>query len=288
MSESTELTPAGVRPAIGIVGVGTVGKALVAAFRGTSTLMLRDPVLGEDSRSMADLVEHCEVIFFAVPTPMAANTDVDLTAFESAISELLSAIDASSARPVVCIKSTVPPDRIARLGVEHPLVRLTMSPEFLREASPIDDMLAMRALVVGGAEPDTAVVVNLFKNHSNVNGPMRTSTELDAVGAALLKYQQNCFLATKVSFMNEFADVLAASSSTASWEAIQAAFHLDHERMGTSHWRVPGPDGMRGWGGKCLPKDMAGLRAFAARNGAATPLLDAVTKRNRSDRNGPD
>ncbi len=233
---------------------------------------------------MSELVRRCEVVFVAVPTPMASDGEADVSAFLDVIDEFSAHAGAQDGGPVLCIKSAVPPDVIGDCLQRRPQLRMVVSPEFLRQRSPVDDMLAMRALVLGGAAEDCSIVERLFREHSNVTGPMRTSPGLDAVGAALLKYQENCFLALKVSFMNEFFDLHQACGSSSSWEAMQRAFHLDQERMGSTHWQVPGPDGLRGWGGHCLPKDVAALRAFADRVGHKTPLMSAVVARNQLDR----
>ena len=268
--------------AVGIIGAGTVGSALIAAFEGHRSLLVRDPVLGERSASMADMVRHCQVVFVAVPTPQAADGGSDLTDVRAVIDEFgpLAGTDG----PVLCVKSAVPPDAVAQVQQTWPNLRLVMSPEFLRERSAVDDMLATRSLVLGGEPRDCAVVADLFRDHSSVHGPLRTSDGLDAVGAAFLKYQENCFLAMKVSFMNEFFDAFERCGSEASWSAVQRAFHLDHERMGTTHWQVPGPDGRRGWGGRCLPKDVAAMRRYAEQLGVETPLLRAICERNHKDR----
>lgn len=163
-------------------------------------------------------------------------------------------------------------------------MRLVVSPEFLREASAREDMLNMVSLVLGGDASACDSIAYLFKNHSNVVGPMRLSLLPDAVGAAFLKYQENAFLAMKVSFMNEFFEVFSSSESLTSWTQLQTAFHQDHERMGSTHWKVPGPDGLRGWGGRCFPKDVSAFRRYAARLGSDTPLLGAIWNRNTTDR----
>jgi UDPglucose 6-dehydrogenase len=270
--------------AVGIIGVGTVGGALVAAFDGRLPMYVRDPELAEASRSMPELVDNCHIVFVAVPTPSAGTGDANLTTFHEVLREFIASGGDQRGAPVLCVKSAVPPNAIRQLQLAHPALRLVVSPEFLRQRSPVNDMLAMRSLVLGGSVVDCAVVEHAFREHSNITGPMRTSPGLDAVGAAFLKYQENCFLAAKVSFMNEFFDLFEHCGSDASWEALQTAFHMDHERMGTTHWQVPGPDGQRGWGGHCLPKDLSATRAYAERNGIPTPLLDAVWQRNLTDR----
>lgn len=273
------------KPVIGIVGAGTVGSALKKAFDGCCELLIADPVLGAQSASLCSLVPLCQVIFIAVPTPSKAGGDADLHVFSEVIAELAAAVRLGpDACPVLCIKSAVPPDAISRIQRSYPHTRIVVSPEFLREASPIDDMLAMRSLVLGGKQSDCSVVADIFHQHSNITGEMRTSILPDAVSAAFLKYQENAFLAMKVSFMNEMFDIFQRSGSQCSWEKLQRAFHQDHERMGSTHWQVPGPDGGRGWGGRCLPKDVAALQHYAGQLGVDTPLLRAAWARNLEDR----
>lgn len=278
-------------PTIGIVGAGTVGQALIAAFEGRAHLLVNDPKLGRGSVPLSVIASGCHAIFIAVPTPLGSTGDVDTEAFESVLEELNSLIEdiflTPSDFPVLCVKSAVPPDQIGNASRRWPNMRLVVSPEFLREASSLEDMLNMVSLVLGGDLTSCEVISSLFKNHSNIIGPMRTSILPDAIGAAFLKYQENSFLAMKVSFMNEFFDVFSHSGSMTSWAQLQTAFHQDHERMGSTHWSVPGPDGLRGWGGRCLPKDISAFRKYAARMDSETPLLDAIWNRNMDDRECP-
>ena len=273
------------RPVIGIVGFGTVGKALQAAFDLRCDVRISDPQLGTHSSSLEVLVSSCRIIFLAVPTPAKIDGNADLTVFYEVIDGLQRASGKSpGCYPVICVKSAVPPDAVAQALAQHPTLRLVVSPEFLREASPIEDMLSMRSLVLGGSERDCRVVAELYHDHSNINGEMRTSILPDAVSAAFLKYQENAFLAMKVSFMNEMFDIFQRSGSQCTWDQLQRAFHQDHERMGTTHWQVPGPDGLRGWGGRCLPKDVAALQSYAEQLGVDTPLLRTAWNRNLRDR----
>lgn len=273
---------------IGIIGVGTVGYALVEAFKGHALILLNDPLLKETSCSIEYMVSQSKVIFVAVPTPMGRNSVADCTIVLSVLEKLFSAHSESGIlkekAPVICVNSAVPPDVISGAIHRWPMLRLVVIPEFIREASPVEDMLKMRSLVLGGDLIDCSIVAELYHKHSNITGEMRTTILPDALAAAFVKYQENCFLALKVSFMNEFFDVFSRCGSKASWEQVQMAFHQDHERMGSTHWQVPGPDGLRGWGGRCLPKDVQAFRAYAASLGVNTPLIEAAFKRNQIDR----
>lgn len=95
--------------------------------------------------------------------------------------------------------------------------------------------------------------------------------------AELVKYATNAFLALKVTFSNQMFDL--CKSAGLPYEEFQQILALD-PRVGTSHLDVPGPDGNRGYGGSCLPKDMSALRAYAAELGVELPLLDSVNHYN--------
>lgn len=268
---------------IGVIGFGTVGTALKAAFEGKIRILICDPPKSQHE-TIENLVKSCSVIFVSVPTEQLLDGHADTTIFEHVIAEIgRSLTDALC--PIICVKSAVPPLTIRRIETLYPNMKIVVSPEFLREKSSIDDMLAMRSLVLGSRErKNCELIYELFSCHSNIKGKMRLYILPDAVSAAFLKYQENSFLAMKVSFMNEFYHIFQALESQASWEQLQAAFHRDHERMGMTHWEVPGSDSMFGWGGRCFPKDIAALRAFASELNCTTTLMNAVVTRNEQDR----
>ena len=101
--------------------------------------------------------------------------------------------------------------------------------------------------------------------------------------AAFAKYVENTFLATKVTFFNEMYHIYNEMGFK-DFDVMVDAICID-PRIGLSHTQVPGPDGKFGYGGHCLPKDVAAFRNVAHRNCAETPLLDAVVKTNDLYRN---
>jgi UDPglucose 6-dehydrogenase len=273
---------------IGVIGAGTVGSALIEAFKGHVKILVNDPRLKDTSCPIESMFFQSTVIFVAVPTPLGKTGEADCTIVLSVLEKLFSAHSGSGFlkenTPVICINSAVPPNVIFGAMSDFPSLRMVVIPEFLRDTSPVEDLLNMRSLVLGGDLDDCSIVAELYHKHSNITGEMRTTILPDAVAASFLKYQENCFLALKVSFMNEFFDVFSHCGSKASWEQVQLAFHQDHERMGSTHWQVPGPDGLRGWGGRCLPKDVQAFRAYGASLGINMPLIEATLRRNQIDR----
>ena len=113
--------------------------------------------------------------------------------------------------------------------------------------------------VFGGAITDTEIVEQLYLEHSACKKCPVFHTDL--VSASLVKYCINSFLATKVTFMNEMYDVLRAAGGT-EWNEFVKMINSD-PRIGKTHMRVPGNDGVRGYAGSCFPKDTAALAWYA-------------------------
>ena len=113
--------------------------------------------------------------------------------------------------------------------------------------------------VFGGVNADTDAVEKLYKEHSECAECPVYKT--DMVTASMVKYCINSFLATKVTFMNEMYDVLKASKGT-DWKTFTKIISTD-PRIGSTHLKVPGNDGQRGYAGSCFPKDTSALAYFA-------------------------
>jgi UDPglucose 6-dehydrogenase len=155
------------------------------------------------------------------------------------------------------------------------------SPEFLRERHHLEDAAAPDRIILGWSQSigdaHRAQVCDLFDRRF-AGVPL---VELPSTAAELLKYATNALFGVKVSFANEMAEL--AERLGTSWEAIRAALVLD-SRVGDGHLDVPGPDGERGFGGKCLPKDMAALLAVAHDLGVPLDVVAAASQANRRRR----
>jgi UDPglucose 6-dehydrogenase len=103
----------------------------------------------------------------------------------------------------------------------------------------------------------------------------------DIKSASLFKYMMNSYLATKVTFMNEFKKL--ADSEEVDWHGIKELSRHDY-RIGTTHMDVPGPDGERGWGGACFPKDIAAIQMEALDLNTELELLGRVEDINKKHR----
>jgi UDPglucose 6-dehydrogenase len=226
------------------------------------------------SAEIGPALEDAEVALLCVGTPPRASGEPDLGHLAAAARQLAR----SATRDlVVVVKSTVPPGSCEALELvcaeeSSPGVRITVasSPEFLRESRAIEDFLAPDRVVVGAESDDVAdVVVRLYPAGAPV-------VRCDRRGAELVKYASNTFLAVKISFANEVARLCEALGTDAG--TVLAGVGADH-RIGATFLR-PGP----GYGGSCLPKDVAGFIALGQSFGAPTALATAAVEQNAGAR----
>eukprot|EP00877_Chromochloris_zofingiensis_P014464 jgi/Chrzof1/9271/UNPLg00238.t1 len=177
----------------------------------------------------------------------------------------------------IIVRSTVPPGFCSSLAT-------CFMPEFLTEANSEADFRACR-WVLGlprhvDASETQAVVKQLFRSVAWAGVVEHSQVKVtDCCTAELLKYFRNAFLATKVALCNEVASL--AEALQVDYGELRGLFTLD-PRVGTSHCSVPGPDGRKGYGGTCFPKDAHALRNLAGRIGVPCPVLDAVITRNEA------
>ena len=236
---------------IGIIGYGVVGKAIEYGFKDNAEILISDPAYKDMSISMEQMTKEADFIFIGVPTPMnmSDNGKIDTTIIDSVIDQLAS----FDYKGIVVSKSTVTPSQLDNMAKRHTDLRLCMSPEYLIDANPLEAFIEEPMIVVGSnREEDAQSVLDLFKNYSICKATK--FFKCDLISAGVLKYMENCYLALKVTFMNQMYDVHRLSGSTDSWDTVSEIFHGD-PRMGNSHGKVPGPDGDRGWGGKCVLPD---------------------------------
>jgi UDPglucose 6-dehydrogenase len=177
---------------------------------------------------------------------------------------------------VVVIKSTVPPGTTQNLQEKTgDYCNVVFNPEFLTEANHIEDFKNQKRIILGGdnCKESLLQVKRLYmKQFPTVPYVLCGSLE-----AELTKYFCNCYLATKVSFANEMKQL--CESLGADYERVVESAVYD-SRIGTSHLAVPGPDGKRGFGGSCFPKDINALIYTMKEQNVDPGLLEAVWKKN--------
>lgn len=221
------------------------------------------------------------VVFIAVGTPMAENGAADLTYVRSAVRSI---VEAATEPLVAVMKSTVPPGTGTTI-IERLLARAEVpigyvsNPEFLREGSAVSDFFEPDRIVLGGSGPDVETVAAIYEPliaRCAEQGRECPVVRTDVASAETIKYASNAFLATKISFINEIANV--CDRVGASIDAVATGMGLD-ARIGP-HFLGAGI----GYGGSCFPKDTRALDFIATLNGYQFDLLKAVIEVNNRQR----
>ena len=260
---------------VGIVGQGFVGKALKAGFEKYYEVDTLD--LDKDKCSvdyLEDLVELANIIFVCVPTPMKKDGSCDVSIVEAVVKDINDmVVSRNVSGRVVVIKSTVAPGTTERLNKICHNIQVVFNPEFLTESNYIEDFRNQNRIILGGPRPGITKVKRFYSKIF----PKTTIVKTGSTIAEMVKYTTNTFLATKVSFANEIkmiSDKLGIDYD----KVIEYATY--DERLGKSHWAVPGPDGHLGFGGSCFPKDLNALIKTAEELDIFTNVLNSVWDTN--------
>ncbi len=239
-----------------IVGVGVVGKAMRALLPEAV-----DYDVQSHPESRRAEVNRCDIAFVCVPTPTAADGSCDTGIVASVVAWLKT--------PLIVIRSTIAPGTTDRLRTRSGK-RIVFQPEYLGETPghPMTHLKGREFIVLGGATQDTSAVADFYKHyyHSDLRFYF-----CDALTAELAKYMENCFYAVKVTFCNEFFDLARAFG--VDFNVLREVWLAD-PRISRDHTFVY--PGQRGFGGKCLPKDLSALIAAARRRGCDPALLAAT------------
>jgi UDPglucose 6-dehydrogenase len=284
------------REPIGVIGTGYVGLVTAAGFAelgnevwcididaekirgleegripiwepGLEQLVERHRERMHFSTDLADALEHARLLFVAVGTPPTYSGDADL----SAVHAVVDAMPASD-RHALVMKSTVPVGtgaNVKRAFAEQGKsgFRYVSCPEFLKEGSAVDDFLNPDRVVIGD-DGDWAgdAVAELY---APLNAP---TVRTDIRSAEMVKLASNAFLATKISFINEIANV--CEETGADVVEVARGMGLD-DRIGPKFLQA----GI-GFGGSCFPKDVTALKQLAGNSGYHFQLLNAVIEVN--------
>ena len=236
---------------IGIIGQGYVGTAIKEGFQQHYEIFTYDKYDEEKSTAnLWTLALRSNVIFVCVPTPMNADGTCHTDIVESVIKEIDDC--KHEHKPTVVIKSTVPPGTTDRLHKKYKNIDVIFNPEFLTEANFLEDFKNQTRIILGGVRRGT----NLLRQVYSKVFPHATIVKTGSKTAEMTKYFINSFLATKVSFANEMK--ILCDGIDIDYDKVVEYSTYD-ERLGKSHWAVPGPDGELGFGGHCLPKDISAL-----------------------------
>jgi len=263
---------------IGIIGQGFVGTAVNEGLAKHYNIETYDIVKDSTCNSLEELYHKSSMIFLCLPTPMEKDGSCHLGIIEPVLEELN-----SFGSMIVVVKSTIPPRTTERWNEKYTNIDIVFNPEFLTEANSIEDFKNQNRIIIGGDRPATTKVARIFRKVF----PKVPIIKTGSTYAEMVKYVTNCFLATKVSFANEMYEICEYLDIDYD-KVIEYAKH--DERLGYSHWNVPGPDGDFGYGGHCFPKDVKALINVAMElDSYVKPImLQATDEKNNQIRNNKD
>jgi len=261
---------------VGIIGYGFVGKA-TSAMRLNSPIVIYDKFIDEHKDNSLSVVEQ-DVVFVCVPTNLNGKK-LDLSAVKESV-ELWE--KRSNREGILVIKSTIPvgvtEDLITYFGTD----RIVFNPEFLTERTANTDFLHADEVIIGTINQEAAEKVSVL--YRDLLGPGVKIKITTPKVAELIKMARNSLYAIKVEYMNELFDLCEVMGIDYSefrenfvWEG-KNAWVLDQ------HTHVPGPDGFRGFGGKCLPKDSRDLYTLFEDYNIKSPVLKGAIVGNKGRR----
>tara|TARA_R110000782_G_scaffold26299_5_gene67569 strand:+ start:670 stop:1575 length:906 start_codon:yes stop_codon:yes gene_type:complete len=265
---------------IGIIGRGFVGSAVQFGFSPNvgcdAEVRVYDKDVSKSTHSLEETINESDFIFLSVPTPSNTDGSMNIDILE-AVLEDIQKINKRSGN-IILIRSTITPGTTTMLAKKFTKLNIVFNPEFLTERSAKFDFINQSRFILGGRSRNTSKVAKLFKWRFGNSVPI---VETNFNTAEMIKYMNNCFFATKVSFMNEMK--LIADASDVNWEMAVEGFVRDG-RIGHTHLNVPGPDGRWGFGGSCFPKDIQAMISHGERLGVNTHTLKGAWKTNLSVR----
>ena len=294
---------------VGIIGLGFVGLSLasVLSAKGYSTIGIDidikkckqitdgkspffEPNLEKTLRQglkkklkISDeysLVKDCDFVFVTVGTPQSSDGSIDLSMIKKSVKEIGKTMYQNEKNQIILIKSTVTPGTMK--NVVLPILEknskkkagkdfgLISNPEFLQETNAIKDTKFPHTVVLGGYDTKYMKKARIFFSKLHPNTPIIITNHQTA---EMVKYANNSFLATKISFINQLSNI-CQNIPEANIDDVAKTIGLD-PRIGKLFLNA-GP----GYGGSCLPKDMKALINFANISGVNPSLLNAVEEIN--------
>jgi UDPglucose 6-dehydrogenase len=281
------------REPLGVIGAGWVGLVTAACFAdlghevwvrdvvqekidalSTGEIPIYEPGLSELIRKnadrlhwtldMGDVVQNAELLFCCVDTPPTYSGDADLSRVDNVVSEI-----GDLESHALIMKSTVPVGTGRSIKRKLQKMGYTSNPEFLKEGSAIADFQRPDRVVVGAGTKDNGFGDRVEALYAPLDAPM---VRTDVASAEMIKLASNAFLATKISFINEIANV--SEELGADVEEVARGMGLD-SRIGPQFLRAGS-----GYGGSCFPKDVSALKQLAGNTGYHFQLLTAVIEVN--------
>jgi len=266
---------------IGIVGQGFVGNAVYQKFKNYYDVLTNDLDENKSTSTIDNLIRLCDTIFLCLPTPMKPSGECDVSILEDVLDNINLITDNLETRRTVVIKSTIPPGTTEKFNLRYESLNIVFNPEFLTERNAVSDYENQNRIILGGPRPTTTELKQIFSKVF----PKARIIKTNSTYAEMVKYTTNAFLSTKVSFANEIYEICERVG--ADYDKVVEYATLD-ERLGESHWGVPGHDGDFGFGGHCFPKDLSALLYVARKQGSIHNVLEATQKTNDEVRKNRD
>ena len=243
---------------IGIVGNGFVGSSVAFGFSPQcgcdAEIKIYDKDETKSTHSLSETLDS-DFIFVSVPTPSNKDGSINLDIIYDCFREIH---DLNKREDnVILLRSTVTPGTTRKLAIGFHNLNIVFNPEFLTERSAKFDFINQSRFILGGDEEHVDKVAKLYCDRFGSTTPV---IKTDYETAEMIKYMNNCYFATKVSFMNDMKQI--ADNSDVDWNVAVEGFVRDG-RIGHSHLAVPGPDGKPGFGGSCFPKDVQAMINYA-------------------------
>ena len=273
---------------IGVIGNGFVGGAVEFGFSPNvgcdAEVRVYDKNPNKSTHGLEETVNKSDFIFLSVPTPANEDGSINLDILTDALND----IDGVSEKDnYILIRSTVVPGTTWALQEKFPKLNLLFNPEFLTERSANFDFINQSRFIIGnsGKQISWAKSEDFCDLIRDRFGDCVAILETTYETAEMIKYMNNCFFATKVSFMNEMYQI--AEKCKVNWEQAVDGFVADG-RIGHSHLNVPGHDGKFGFGGSCFPKDIQAMIDFAEMFGLNPSVLKGAWEKNLEVRSEQD
>tara|TARA_B100001996_G_scaffold73391_1_gene54057 strand:- start:374 stop:1252 length:879 start_codon:yes stop_codon:yes gene_type:complete len=266
---------------IGVVGNGFVGGAVKFGFSPQvgcdAEVRVYDKNPSKSTHTLEETVNKSDFIYLSVPTPANDDGSINLDILEGALKDISEVHDGKD--NAILIRSTVIPGTTWALQEKYSHLNILFNPEFLTERSANFDFINQSRFIIGNSGKQLSCMKSeefadmIRDRFGDCVAILETSYET----AELIKYMNNCFFATKVSFMNEMYQI--AEKIDANWDEAVSGFVSDG-RIGHSHLVVPGHDGKFGFGGSCFPKDIQAMIDFAEMFGLNPSVLKGAWEKN--------
>ena len=260
---------------IGIIGNGFVGSSVAFGFSPQTGCDADIKIYDKDESKSTHALEDTltsDFIFVSVPTPSNQDGSINLDIVYDIFDEMnkLNYRDDN----IFLLRSTVVPGTTKEIQKRCMNLNIVFNPEFLTERSAKFDFINQSRFILGGKQSDVEKVATLYSDRFGKTTPViKTNYET----AEMIKYMNNCYFATKVSFLNEMYQI--ADKCGVDWDTAVDGFVRDG-RIGHSHMNVPGPDGKLGFGGSCFPKDIQAMINHSKKIGVSPNVLKGAWDTN--------